>query len=55
VEAFLNKRIRFDQIHELNRATLDSLVCTPPDCLDDLLALDARSRQEAERNLSRLS
>ena len=55
VEAFLNQRIRFDQIHELNRATLDSLVCSPPDCLDDLLALDARSRQEAERNLSRLS
>jgi 1-deoxy-D-xylulose-5-phosphate reductoisomerase len=54
VEAFLNKRIRFDQIHELNRATLDSLVCDPPECLDDLLALDRRSRCEAERNLSRL-
>jgi 1-deoxy-D-xylulose-5-phosphate reductoisomerase len=55
VEAFLNKRIRFDQIHELNRATLDSLQCTPPECLDDLLALDTRSRQEAERNLTRLA
>jgi 1-deoxy-D-xylulose-5-phosphate reductoisomerase len=55
VDAFLNKRIRFDQIHELNRATLDSLHCTPPECLDDLLALDARSRQEAERNLNRLA
>ena len=55
VEAFLNKRIRFDQIHELNRATLDSLVCNPPECLDDLLTLDSRSRQEAEKNLSRLS
>lgn len=54
VEAFLNKRIRFDQIHELNRATLDSLQCSPPECLDDLLVLDARSRQEAERNLTRL-
>jgi 1-deoxy-D-xylulose-5-phosphate reductoisomerase len=54
VEAFLNKRIRFDQIHELNRATLDSLQCSPPDGLDDLLALDARSREEAERNLTRL-
>jgi len=38
----------------LNRATLDSLVCTPPACLDDLLELDVRSRQEAERNLTRL-
>ena len=55
VDAFLNKRIRFDQIHELNRATLDSLHCTPPECLDDLLALDARSRKEAERNLNRLA
>jgi 1-deoxy-D-xylulose-5-phosphate reductoisomerase len=55
VEAFLNKRIRFDQIHELNRATLDSLVCTPPECLEDLLALDARSRLEAERNLNCLT
>jgi 1-deoxy-D-xylulose-5-phosphate reductoisomerase len=54
VEAFLNKRIRFDQIHELNRATLDSLQCSPPACLDDLLALDARSREVAERNLTRL-
>jgi 1-deoxy-D-xylulose-5-phosphate reductoisomerase len=54
VEAFLKKRIRFDQIHELNRATLDSLQCSPPGCLDDLLALDARSRHEAERNLTRL-
>jgi len=54
VEAFLNKRIRFDQIHELNRATLDSMVCEPPESLDDLLALDLRSRDEAQRNLSRL-
>jgi 1-deoxy-D-xylulose-5-phosphate reductoisomerase len=54
VEAFLNKRIRFDQIHELNRATLDSMVCEPPESLDDLLALDFRSRDEAQRNLSRL-
>lgn len=55
VEAFLNKRIRFDQIHELNRATLDSLQYSPPDGLDDLLALDARSREEAVRNVARLS
>ena len=55
VESFLNKRIRFDQIHELNRATLDSLQYSPPDGLDDLLALDARSREEAVRNVARLS
>jgi 1-deoxy-D-xylulose-5-phosphate reductoisomerase len=55
VEAFLNQRIRFDQIHDLNRATLDSLVCAPPESLDDLLALDDRSRREAEQNLSRMA
>jgi 1-deoxy-D-xylulose-5-phosphate reductoisomerase len=55
VEAFLNKRIRFDQIHELNRATLDNFQCSPPDSLDDLLVLDARSREVAAQNLSRLT
>jgi hypothetical protein len=34
---------------------MDNLVCAPPECLDDLLVLDMRSRQEAERNLSRIA
>ena len=54
VEAFLNKRIRFDQIHDINRQTLDSLVCAPPLDLQDLLALDAKSRQTAVQNIARL-
>jgi len=54
VEAFLNKRIRFDQIHDINRQTLDSLVCAPPLDLQDLLALDTKSRQTAALNIARL-
>jgi 1-deoxy-D-xylulose-5-phosphate reductoisomerase len=49
VEAFLNKQIRFDQIHAVNRATLDSVVCAEPAHLDDLFGLDALSRAEAKR------
>lgn len=55
VEAFLNKIIRFDQIHDINRATLDSLVCTPPINLEDLLSLDARSREVARQNIALLA
>jgi 1-deoxy-D-xylulose-5-phosphate reductoisomerase len=48
VAAFLEKRIRFDQIHETNLATLTALTVTRPSCLDDLLALDASARQTAQ-------
>jgi len=47
VEAFLNKQIRFDQIHHVNQQTLDRLTWQAPQGLDDLLALDAHSRQLA--------
>jgi 1-deoxy-D-xylulose-5-phosphate reductoisomerase len=50
----LNKRIRFDKIHDINRQTLDGLVCAPPLDLQDLLALDAKSRQTAAQNIARL-
>ena len=49
VDAFLNKQIRFDQIHVVNRATLDRVVCAAPGHLDDLFALDEISRAEAAR------
>ena len=54
VEAFLNKRIRFDQIHAVNRQTLDSLVCAPPLTLEDLLVLDAQSRQKAAQTIAHM-
>ncbi len=47
VAAFLEKRIRFDQIHHVNLATLDALVMSEVSGIDDLLALDARTRAVA--------
>jgi 1-deoxy-D-xylulose-5-phosphate reductoisomerase len=54
VEAFLNKRIRFDQIQDVNRGSLDSMSFAAPLCLDDLLALDSRSRVKAEQIIANL-
>lgn len=47
VAAFLDRRIRFDQIHSVNLATLERVVPSKPQALADLLALDERSRQAA--------
>jgi 1-deoxy-D-xylulose-5-phosphate reductoisomerase len=44
VAAFLDKKIRFDQIHALNRATLDAVVVPPVGGIEDLLELDAKAR-----------
>jgi 1-deoxy-D-xylulose-5-phosphate reductoisomerase len=51
VEAFLSGRLRFDRIHALNRACLDSIV--PGDCgsIEALLDLDARARTKARELL----
>jgi len=54
VDAFLNKRIRFDQIQDVNRGSLDSLSFDAPKCLDDLLALDILSRVKAEQIIANL-
>jgi 1-deoxy-D-xylulose-5-phosphate reductoisomerase len=48
VAAFLAGRIRFDQIHFVNRATLDAVVLTEPGSLADLIGLDLQSRSAAE-------
>ena len=55
VDAFLNRQIRFDQIHHVNEATLSSVTCDRPESLGDLLQLDARSREGARRVVSELS
>jgi 1-deoxy-D-xylulose-5-phosphate reductoisomerase len=49
VQAFLDRRIRFDQIHRVNLATLEAVHPDKPATLQDLLALDARSREAAEK------
>jgi len=47
VAAFLDRRIRFDQIHAVNVATLGRVVPSRPRELADLLALDAAARESA--------
>ncbi len=55
VDAFLGRRIRFDQIHQLNLATLQALAPSKPDSLAALLALDAEARAVARQCIGRLA
>ncbi len=55
VEAFLGRRIRFDQIHQLNLATLEAVAPSKPDSLEALLALDAQARSAARLVADRLA
>ena len=48
VKAFLEKRIRFDQIHIVNRATLDGLCAPRIMGIDDLIELDIKARAVAQ-------
>jgi 1-deoxy-D-xylulose-5-phosphate reductoisomerase len=54
VAAFLDGRIRFDQIHHVNVATLEAVTADRPESLDDLLGLDARARAAAGHAIGRL-
>jgi 1-deoxy-D-xylulose-5-phosphate reductoisomerase len=54
VAAFLDRKIRFDQIHVVNLETLSSVVTAGPQSLEDLLALDAMSRSAATQVVGRL-
>ncbi len=47
VQAFLDERIRFDQIHAVNQSTLASVLPAKPMNLDDLLAIDLQARKSA--------
>jgi len=53
VAAFLQRRIRFDQIHAVNRATLEAVTPSNPDSLPALLALAERSRAAASAQVAR--
>ena len=48
VAAFLERRIRFDQIHHVNLGCLERLPPSPPHDLSDLLALDSQARGIAQ-------
>jgi 1-deoxy-D-xylulose-5-phosphate reductoisomerase len=54
VAAFLERRIRYDQIHHVNMETLNAIIPQPPGSLGDLLALDLQSRQGAQAAVLRL-
>jgi 1-deoxy-D-xylulose-5-phosphate reductoisomerase len=47
VAAFLERRIRFDQIQHVNTETLNAIAPNAPQSLEDLLALDQQSRRAA--------
>ena len=48
VQAFIDTRIRFDQIHHINIATLETTSISRSDSLGDLLEIDAKARRVAE-------
>ncbi len=54
VAAFLERRIRFDQIPAILHATLAAVSPSKPQTLEDLLALDAQTRAVAQQAASRL-
>jgi 1-deoxy-D-xylulose-5-phosphate reductoisomerase len=54
VAAFLGRQIRFDQIHGVNLETLETVVTASPQSLEDLLALDALSRDAAQQVVRRI-
>jgi 1-deoxy-D-xylulose-5-phosphate reductoisomerase len=53
VAAFLDREVRFDQIHEVNVATLEAVAPQPQDLqsLESVLALDERARRHARRRV----
>jgi len=53
VAAFLDGRLRFDQIHAVNQATLTHYQPAAPSSLGDLLAIDARARALAGERVAR--
>ncbi|WP_395027950.1 1-deoxy-D-xylulose-5-phosphate reductoisomerase [Comamonas odontotermitis] len=48
VAAFLDGRMRFDQIYHVNAQVLEGMQPQSPDCVESLLALDAEVRSYAE-------
>ena len=54
VAAFLDGKLRFDQIYHVNRETLESMCPSKPGSLEDLLAIDAEARDRARRCMGRI-
>ncbi|NBW78948.1 MAG: 1-deoxy-D-xylulose-5-phosphate reductoisomerase [Betaproteobacteria bacterium] len=49
VASFLDLKIRFDQIAQVNQHILSSMIFEPPSGLEDLIELDVRSRNLADQ------
>ena len=47
VDLFLNRQIRFDQIHLVNLSTLEKVRPAAPQSLEDLLEIDRQARAAA--------
>jgi len=54
VAAFLERRIRFDHIHQVNHATLEAIAVSEIHDIEGLLALDAQARRLASEMVQRL-
>jgi 1-deoxy-D-xylulose-5-phosphate reductoisomerase len=54
VQAFLDGAIGFDQIHQVNRGTLDGWSAPVVTALEDLLAIDQQARVRAADWVRRL-
>ena len=54
VDAFLNKKIRFDHIHYVNQATLDEVAVFGANDIEGLIALDLQARRVAGQIVQRL-
>jgi 1-deoxy-D-xylulose-5-phosphate reductoisomerase len=56
VQAFLDRRIRFDQIHAVNLATLEnSIVTGTPAAFEDLMSIDCLARARAGEAVDRMA
>lgn len=55
VAAFLDRGLKFDRIHAVNRATLEALIPSKPATLQDLLAVDQEARSMALAQVKRLA
>lgn len=55
VAAFLDSQIRFTDIAAANLAVLDALSLAEPQSVDEVLAIDARARDEARKQVTRFA
>jgi 1-deoxy-D-xylulose-5-phosphate reductoisomerase len=55
VEAFLKSKIRFTDIAAVNLAVLDALSLQEPGCVDEVMDVDARARNAANQQVTRLA